>query len=71
MERETERVNRVEIHQTFPELVNIQEDASEVYLVKLPNFLNMQPKPFDPETFESETTDTSEGARLKVENTIR
>jgi len=49
-------------------------------LAKLPNFLNVEPRPFDIETYEDELADTKDPddddeeedkVRLRVENTIR
>jgi len=52
--------------------------GKEVHLVKLPNFLSVEPKPFDPEFYEDEGAETDEldeegntRVKLKVENTIR
>nr|SVE85709.1 EOG090X0BPX [Daphnia pulicaria] len=61
------------------ELPYIRADVgSEFHFVKLPNFLSVEPRPYDPETYEDEleeeeTLDEEGRARLKlkVENTIR
>ena len=53
--------------------------GKEIHFVKLPNFLSMESRPFDPETYEDEMDDDQsqqdeEGRtrlKLKVENTIR
>ena len=53
--------------------------GKEIHFVKLPNFLSMEARPFDPKTYEDEMDDDSnqqdeEGRtrlKLKVENTIR
>ena len=53
--------------------------GKEIHFVKLPNFLSMESRPFDPETYEDEMDDENsqqdeEGRtrlKLKVENTIR
>ena len=52
--------------------------GKEFHFVKLPNFLSVEPRPYDPETYEDEleeeeTLDEEGRARLKlkVENTIR
>ncbi|CAF0907614.1 unnamed protein product [Brachionus calyciflorus] len=68
-----------------PEVIDIEiprvktDLGKEVHFVKLPNFLSVEPKPFDPDTYEDDNptkNDTldEEGktrVRLKVENTIR
>lgn len=72
-EEEDEEIIDIEIPRVKTDLGN------EVHFVKLPNFLSVEPKPFDPETYEDENpakSDTldEEGKtriRLKVENTIR
>ncbi|RNA34467.1 RNA polymerase-associated LEO1 isoform X1 [Brachionus plicatilis] len=72
-EEEEEEIIDIEIPRVKTDLGN------EVNFVKLPNFLSVEPKPFDPETYEDENpakSDTldEEGktrVRLKVENTIR
>ena len=61
------------------EIPYIRADVGkEFHFVKLPNFLSVEPRPFDPETYEDEideeeTLDEEGRARLKlkVENTIR
>nr|SVE74394.1 EOG090X0BPX [Daphnia barbata] len=61
------------------ELPYIRADVGkEFHFVKLPNFLSVEPRPYDPETYEDEleeeeTLDEEGRARLKlkVENTIR
>jgi len=52
--------------------------GENLYLVKMPNFLSVEPRPFDPEQYETEIDDDEvmdeEGRarlKLKVENTIR
>ena len=52
--------------------------GKELHFVKLPNFLSVDCRPFDPETYEDEIEDEDsldeEGRarlKLKVENTIR
>ena len=58
----------------------IQTDlGKEIHFVKLPNFLSVESRPFDGETYEDEMDDEAtqqdeEGRtrlKLKVENTIR
>uniref|UniRef100_A0A5S6R572 RNA polymerase-associated protein LEO1 n=1 Tax=Trichuris muris TaxID=70415 RepID=A0A5S6R572_TRIMR len=60
--------------------VPVLEDhlGEENYFIKLPNFVSIEPQPFDPETFEMEPEEDQvmdeEGrkrVKLKVENTIR
>lgn len=58
-------------------------DGQQVYLLKVPNFLHFEPRPFDPDTFEGEVGDEEEAAtaedqeglrqriKLKVDNTVR
>lgn len=62
------------------EMPRVKTDlGKELHFVKLPNFLSVEPRPFDSETYEddllekSETVDEEGQARvrLKVENTIR
>ena len=61
------------------EIPYIRADVGkEFHFVKLPNFLSVEPRPYDPETYEDEleeeeTLDEEGRARLKlkVENTIR
>eukprot|EP00061_Rhincodon_typus_P012823 g38802.t1 len=52
--------------------------GNDLYFVKLPNFLSVEPRPFDPQYYEDEFEDEEmldeEGRtrlKLKVENTIR
>ena len=52
--------------------------GKELHFVKLPNFLSIECRPFDPETYEDEIEDEDsldeEGRarlKLKVENTVR
>ncbi|XP_038938441.1 RNA polymerase-associated protein LEO1-like [Rattus norvegicus] len=52
--------------------------GNELYFVKLPRFLRIEPKPFDPQHYEDEFDDEKElyeedktRLKLKVENTIR
>lgn len=91
-EEETENNTQSQIHieqeeeEVEPEqLINIEiprvktDLGKESHFVKLPNFLSVEPRPFDTETYEddllekSETVDEEGQARvrLKVENTIR
>ncbi|XP_028969023.1 RNA polymerase-associated protein LEO1 [Galendromus occidentalis] len=61
------------------EVPRIQTDlGKEVHFVKLPNFLSVETRPYDPETYEDEVDEDEvldeEGRarlKLKVENTIR
>lgn len=61
------------------EIPYIRADVGkEFHFVKLPNFLSVEPKPYDPKTYEDELEDEEtldeEGRarlKLKVENTIR
>jgi hypothetical protein len=52
-------------------------DGRQVYLLKVPNFLHFDPRPFDADTFEGESgeEEDQEGLRqrikLKVDNTVR
>lgn len=72
-EAEPEQIINIEIPRVKTDL------GKESHFVKLPNFLSVEPRPFDPETYEddllekSETVDEEGQARvrLKVENTIR
>nr|4M6T_A Chain A, RNA polymerase II-associated factor 1 homolog, Linker, RNA polymerase-associated protein LEO1 [Homo sapiens] len=54
------------------------QSGNDLYFVKLPNFLSVEPRPFDPQYYEDEFEDEEmldeEGRtrlKLKVENTIR
>jgi len=61
------------------EIPKITTDLGKgIHFVKLPNFLSVEPRPFDPSTYEDEIDDEEtldeEGRarlKLKVENTIR
>lgn len=61
------------------EIPKISTDLGKaVHFVKLPNFLSVEPRPFDPNTYEDEIDDEEtldeEGRarlKLKVENTLR
>lgn len=60
------------------EIPKISTDLGKgIHFVKLPNFLSVEPRPFDPNTYEEddeEETHDEEGRarlKLKVENTIR
>jgi RNA polymerase-associated protein LEO1 len=71
-EEEEEQVIDIEIPSSKTDLGN------EMHFVKLPNFLSVEARPFDPETYEDENQNgealDEEGktrVRLKVENTIR
>merc|ERR1719370_1263592 len=73
MEKEPETVS---IHVEVPKITT--NLGKELYFVKLPNFLSVDCKPFDPETYEDEIEDEEnpdeegrERLKLKVENTIR
>nr|SVE76598.1 EOG090X0BPX [Daphnia longispina] len=78
-EREKEPEEPVPETRIEHELPYIRADVgSEFHFVKLPNFLSVEPRPYDPETYEDEleeeeTLDEEGRARLKlkVENTIR
>ena len=80
------KIEQEEQEEIEPEqLINIEmprvktDLGKELHFVKLPNFLSVEPRPFDPDTYEddllekSETVDEEGQARvrLKVENTIR
>lgn len=45
----------------------------QLYLVRLPNILQFQPRPFDPETFEDDdgAGDEEEGSKARAENAVR
>ncbi|KAI5936647.1 RNA polymerase-associated protein LEO1 [Manis javanica] len=65
--------SRIEI-----EIPSVNYDlGSEMYLVKLPRFLSVEPKPFEPQYYEDEFEDKvldeedKTRLKLKVENTIR
>jgi hypothetical protein len=56
----------------------INDIYQQIHLAKLPNFLNIDPRPFDPQTYEDdanidedEDDDDSKHIKLKVENTLR
>ena len=77
MEKEPEKAPEpVSIHVEVPKITtNLGKDLN---FVKLPNFLSLDCKPFDPETYEDDIEDDlqldEEGnarLKLKVENTIR
>ncbi|XP_053449105.1 RNA polymerase-associated protein LEO1-like [Nycticebus coucang] len=61
------------------EIPRINSDlGNDLYFVKLPKFLSIEPKPFDPQSYEDEFEDEKildeedrTRLRLKVENTIR
>lgn len=76
----------VEEEEVEPEqIINIEmpkvntDLGKELHFVKLPNFLSVEPRPFDPDTYEDDLLEKSETldeegqarVRLKVENTIR
>ncbi|CAL8404012.1 unnamed protein product [Boreogadus saida] len=73
-EEETVPETRIEV-----EIPKVSTDlGSDLYFVKLPNFLSVEPRPFDPQYYEDEFEDEEmldeEGRtrlKLKVENTIR
>merc|ERR1712226_1154602 len=77
MEKEPEKApETVSIHVEVPKITT--DLGKELYFVKLPNFLSVDCKPFDPETYEDEIEDEEnpddegrERLKLKVENTIR
>jgi RNA polymerase-associated protein LEO1 len=71
-EAEPEQVIDIEMPRVKADL------GKEIHFVKLPNFLSVEPKPFDPETYDDENKTgeplDDEGntrVRLKVENTMR
>ena len=85
-ERETKRYDDKPEEEPVPEtridveVPKINTDlGKEVHFVKLPNFLSMESRPFDPKTYEDEMDEDQsqqdeEGRtrlKLKVENTIR
>jgi len=48
------------------------QEGKQLFLVRLPNILSFQPRPFDPETFEEELEETEEGERrMRTDNVIR
>ncbi|KAG2470833.1 LEO1 protein, partial [Polypterus senegalus] len=73
-EEESVPETRIEV-----EIPKVNTDlGSDLYFVKLPNFLSVEPRPFDPQYYEDEFEDEEmldeEGRtrlKLKVENTIR
>lgn len=73
-EEEPEPETRIEV-----EIPKVNTDlGNDLYFVKLPNFLSVEPRPFDPQYYEDEFEDEEmldeEGRtrlKLKVENTIR
>ncbi|KAA0714560.1 RNA polymerase-associated protein LEO1 [Triplophysa tibetana] len=73
-EEESAPETRIEV-----EIPKVSTDlGSDLYFVKLPNFLSVEPRPFDPQYYEDEFEDEEmldeEGRtrlKLKVENTIR
>ncbi|KAI7802667.1 RNA polymerase-associated protein LEO1 [Triplophysa rosa] len=73
-EEESVPETRIEV-----EIPKVSTDlGSDLYFVKLPNFLSVEPRPFDPQYYEDEFEDEEmldeEGRtrlKLKVENTIR
>jgi RNA polymerase-associated protein LEO1 len=75
-EEEEEQVPETRIDVEVPKIsTNL---GNEIHFVKLPNFLSIDCRPFDPETYEDEIEDEDcldeEGRarlKLKVENTIR
>ncbi len=75
-EEEEEPVQETRIDVEVPKIsTNL---GNEVHFIKLPNFLSIECRPFDPETYEDEFEDEDildeEGRtrlKLKVENTIR
>jgi len=77
MDKEPEKPpETVSIHVEVPKITT--NLGKELYFVKLPNFLSVDCKPFDPETYEDEIEDEEnpdeegrERLKLKVENTIR
>lgn len=74
--QEEEPVSETRIEVEIP---NINSDlGNELYFVKLPKFLSIEPKPFDPQYYEDEFADEKvldeedrTRLKLKVENTIR
>ncbi|KAF0880377.1 LEO1 protein, partial [Crocuta crocuta] len=75
-QQEEELISESRIEIKIP---NINSDlGNELYFVKLPRFLSIEPKPFDPQYYEDEfegkkVLDEEERTRLKlkVENTVR
>ncbi|XP_041601505.1 RNA polymerase-associated protein LEO1-like isoform X2 [Vulpes lagopus] len=75
-QQEEEQISETRIEVEIP---SINSDlGNELYFVKLPKFLSIEPKPFDPQNYEDEfegekVLDEEDRTRLKlkVENTIR
>ncbi|XP_032199633.1 RNA polymerase-associated protein LEO1-like isoform X3 [Mustela erminea] len=75
-QQEEERISETRIEVEIP---SINSDlGNELYFVKLPKFLSIEPKPFDPQYYEDEfegekvlDEEDRTRLRLKVENTIR
>ncbi|XP_031524545.1 RNA polymerase-associated protein LEO1-like isoform X1 [Papio anubis] len=75
-QQEEEPISETIIEEEIP---NINSDlGNELYFVKLPKFLSIEPKPFDPQFYEDEFEDEKVldeedriRLKLKVENTIR
>nr|XP_058913547.1 RNA polymerase-associated protein LEO1-like [Kogia breviceps] len=75
-QREEEPISETKIEVEIP---SINSDlGNELYFVKLPRFLSIEPKPFDPQHYEDEFEDEAvldeenrTRLRLKIENTIR
>ncbi|KAJ3188462.1 hypothetical protein HDU85_005614 [Gaertneriomyces sp. JEL0708] len=59
----------------LPERPRFSQTADDVYLSRLPNFMHVQPEPFDPSTFdeeeEAEEQERDDGLHLSVDNVIR
>lgn len=79
-QEEEEEAPEEELIADIPELPAL--NPADLYLVSLPNFLHVNPKPFDPNTYEgeddenehdneNENDDNFNRIKLKVENTIR
>jgi len=60
------------VHYALPSMPRPPAD-SKLYLVRLPNILQFQPRPFDPETFEDDdgAGDEEEGSKARAENAVR
>ena len=59
------------VHYSLPTLPRPAADA-KLFLVRVPNILQLQPRPFDPDTFEEEDLgDGEEVSKVRAENVIR
>eukprot|EP00325_Prymnesiales_sp_UTEX-LB-985_P006940 CAMPEP_0174710072 /NCGR_PEP_ID=MMETSP1094-20130205/11813_1 /TAXON_ID=156173 /ORGANISM="Chrysochromulina brevifilum, Strain UTEX LB 985" /LENGTH=386 /DNA_ID=CAMNT_0015908813 /DNA_START=138 /DNA_END=1298 /DNA_ORIENTATION=- len=58
------------VHYSLPSMPRPSADA-KLYMVKLPNILQFQPRPFDPETYEDEDAAEDEDGKARAENVVR